>query len=289
MSITVGFLGLGSMGSAIATRLMGAGHPVTVWNRSPGAAEPLVAAGATLAASPAEALSSSISFSMLADDAAAEAVLSAENLAQGGAGRIHVNMASISASAAERLEGVARAAGVAYVAAPVLGRPAVAAEGKLNILVAGPDAIVEQVEPLLALCSVRRWRFGEEPRRANAVKIAMNFTILHALQAMAESITLVEAQGVEATDLIELMTGTLFPGAIYSGYGGMIAERRYSPPGFGMPLGLKDLGLAQALAAESGVELPTAPVLRERFTTALADPSLAELDWSAVAEVTRRS
>ncbi|GAA1691474.1 NAD(P)-dependent oxidoreductase [Microcella alkalica] len=288
MSITVGFLGLGSMGSAIATRLMASGHPVTVWNRSSAAAEQLVAAGAILAATPAEALSADISFSMLADDAAAETVLSADNLGAGGAGRIHVNMASISTSAAERLEGVARAAGVEYVASPVLGRPAVAAEGKLNILVAGPDSAVELVEPLLALCSVRRWRFGDEPRQANAVKIAMNFTILHALQAMAESITLVEAHGVDAADLIELMTSTLFPGAIYSGYGGMIAERRYSPPGFGMPLGLKDLGLAEALAAEFGIELPSAPVLRERFTTALADPSLAELDWSAVAEVTRR-
>jgi len=68
----------------------------------------------------------------------------------------------------------------------------------------------------------------------------------------------------------------------------MIAEKRYSPAGFAMPLGLKDLGLAEALAAEGGISLPTAPVLRDRFEKALADPELADLDWSAVAEVTRR-
>lgn len=288
MTTTLGFLGLGNMGVAIASRLVDAGHDVVVWNRSPGAADGLVAAGARRASTPSEALSATISFSMLADDAASESVLSAENLSGADAGRIHVNMASISAAAADRLEAIARGAGVHYVAAPVLGRPAVAADGALNILVSGADDDLERVDPLLAHCSVRRWRFGDRPRQANAVKIAMNFSILHALQAMAESITLVESHGVEAPDFVALMNGTLFPGAIYTGYGGMIADRRYSPPGFGMALGLKDLGLAEDLAAEAAIALPTAPVLRERFTTALADAELASLDWSAVAEVTRR-
>jgi 3-hydroxyisobutyrate dehydrogenase-like beta-hydroxyacid dehydrogenase len=87
---------------------------------------------------------------------------------------------------------------------------------------------------------------------------------------------------------VELMGNTLFGGPVYQGYGSMIAERRYSPPGFRMPLGLKDLGLAVELADEAGIALPTAPLLRDRFERALADPELAELDWSAVAEVTRR-
>ncbi|MGY6497933.1 MAG: NAD(P)-dependent oxidoreductase [Microcella sp.] len=285
---TLGFLGLGNMGQAIAGRLVAAGYDVVVWNRSSGAADELVAAGARLAADAREALAASVSFSMLADDAAAESVLSADNLGGGDAGRIHVNMASISAAAADRIQAVAEAAGVGYVSSPVLGRPAVAAEGKLNLLVAGAPDLCDAVAPYLEHCGVKQWRFGDTPRQANAVKVAMNFTILHALQAMAESITLVEAHGVEATTFIELMSNSLFGGPVYAGYGSMIAERRYSPPGFRMPLGLKDLGLAEELAAEEGVVLPTAPILRDRFEQALADATLADLDWSAVAEVTRR-
>jgi 3-hydroxyisobutyrate dehydrogenase-like beta-hydroxyacid dehydrogenase len=154
-------------------------------------------------------------------------------------------------------------------------------------MVAGAPHLVEPVQPVLADLSVRVWPFGEVPRRANVAKVAMNFTILHALQAMAESITLVEAHGVDASDFVELMGNTLFGGPVYQGYGSMIAERRYSPPGFRMPLGLKDLGLAEELADEGGVTLPTAPLLRDRFQRALDDAELADLDWSAVAEVTR--
>lgn len=283
----IGFLGLGNMGSAIAGRLIGAGHDVRVWNRSPESAQPLVDAGATRVDDPRDALACPVSFSMLANDEAAESVLTLDSLA-GPAGRIHVNMASISPAAADRLETVHRDAGVQYVASPVLGRPQVAAAGGLNLLVAGPDQAVEAVLPYLDVLGTRTWRFGEQPRRANATKVSVNFVILHALQAMAEGITLVESQGVEATEFVELLSSTLFGGVVYTNYGAMIAERRYSPAGFAMQLGLKDLGLAEDLAAEEGLTLPTAPVLRDRFERALADSVLAELDWSAVAEVTRQ-
>lgn len=282
----VAFLGMGNMGGAMAGRLLESGHEVVVWNRTPEACDDLVARGAVRVGTAREALAEAVSFSMFANDDASEAVLSADNLA-GSAGRMHVNTASISAAAADRIAAVHAAAGVGYLASPVLGRPAVAAAGNLNLLVAGPDDLVEAAAPYLSVLGARTWRFGTEPRRANAVKIAVNFTILHALQAMAESITLVESQDVDAVDFVELLAGTLFGGVVYSGYGSMIAERRYSPPGFSMPLGLKDLGLAEDLAAETGTALPTAPVLRDRFEQALANPELAELDWSAVAEVTR--
>lgn len=283
----VGFLGLGNMGSAMAGRLVAAGHDVLVWNRSPAAADELVAAGATRVDDPAEALAAPTSHSMLANDEAAEAVLSAANLA-GAPDRIHVNHASISAACADRIAAVHAEAGVAYVACPVLGRPAVAAAGNLNLLAAGADAAIAEVTPMLDVLGQKVWRFGEEPRRANVAKISMNFTILHALQAMAEGITLVEAHGIDATDFSDLLAGTLFGGPVYTGYGSMIAEKRYSPAGFAMALGLKDLGLAEELAEEKGLRLPTAAVLRDRFERALADDELAALDWSAVAEVTRR-
>lgn len=283
----IGFLGLGNMGQAMAGRLMAGGHELVVWNRSPEAAAELVASGATLAADPSDALAAPISLSMLANDEAAESVLTAENL-RGVAGRVHVNMASISAAAADRLQEVHAEAGVGYVAAPVLGRPTVAQAGKLNIMVAGPTDLVDRVETILADLSVRVWRFGDVPRRANVTKAAVNFMILHALQALGEGITLVEAHDIDASDFVELLTNSLFGGVVYSGYGPMIAERRYRPAGFSMTLGLKDLSLAEALAEEKGIALPTAPVIRDRFERALADDELKDVDWSGVAEVTRR-
>ncbi len=278
----VGFLGLGNMGSAMAGRLVAAGHEVLVWNRSPEAADELVALGATRVNTAAEALAAPISFSMLANDAAAESVLTAEALS-GADGRIHVCMASISAAAADRLEAVHRAAGVGYVACPVLGRPAVAAAGGLNLIAAGPKAELAKVTPLLEVLGARVWHFGEEPRRANVAKIAMNFTILHALQAIGEAVTLVEAHGLDATDFTELLSNTLFAGPVYSGYGSMIAERRYSPPGFTMALGLKDLRLAGEAAEAFAKPLPMLAAVRGQMQAA-ADAGRADQDWSAVAE-----
>lgn len=214
---------------------------------------------------------------------------SVENIGTTGAARIHVNMASVSPEMADLLARRFADADVTYVAAPVLGRPEAAAAGRLSVLEAGPQSALDEVEPFLASCSARRWRLGELPRQANATKIAMNLMLLNALESMGESIALVEAEGVLATDFVELFTHSFFGGVIHTVYGEIIAERRYSPPGFTVALGLKDLGLAERLAAQTHVDLAMAPVLRSRFEAALEDPQLADLDWSAIAEISRTS
>jgi 3-hydroxyisobutyrate dehydrogenase-like beta-hydroxyacid dehydrogenase len=266
--VVLGFLGLGSMGSGMARRLIDAGHTVKVWNRSPEPVEALVEAGAVAAESAEDALSADVSFSMLANDAAAEAVLGGD-AARTVAGRIHVNMASISPDAADRLHAQFASAGAAYVSAAVLGRPDVAAAGKLNILAAGDAATIDAVESYLQLLGTRVWRFGDRPSMANGVKVSVNYNIIHALQALGESVAMVERQG-------------------YTGYGNQIAQRRYTPPGFRMELGRKDLKLAEDVAAAGNVRLASMPALTEVFERALADPELAGSDWAAIAEVTRR-
>ena len=283
----LGFLGLGTMGREMARRLIDAGHDVVVWNRSADAVAPLVEAGARAASSPAEALAAPTSFSMLANDDAADKVLSAENLA-GTPGRLHVAMASLSPAAASRLSARHAEAGVAYLAAPVLGRFTVAAAGELNIIAAGAAADLERAAPYFDILGKRVWTVGAEPRLANVVKAAVNYDIIHAFQAIAESVALVEANDVDAGLFTELLSSTLFPGPVYTGYGAMIAERRYTPPGFTMTLGAKDLGLAEAIAAEAGIVLPSAPVLRRAFDAALASEDLKDADWSGVAEITRQ-
>ncbi len=283
----LGFLGLGTMGREMARRLVDAGHDVVVWNRSREPVEELVAAGASAAATPAEALAAPVSFSMLANDEAADLVLSAENLA-GPAGRLHVAMASLGPTAADRLAARHAEAGVAYLAAPVLGRFTVAAAGELNIIAAGAAADLERAVPYFEILGKRVWTVGSEPRIANVVKAAVNYDIIHAFQAIAESVALVEAHDVDAGLFTELLSSTLFPGPVYTGYGAMIAESRYTPPGFTMSLGSKDLGLAEAIAADAGLTLPSAPVLRRAFDTALASNDLKDVDWSGVAEITRQ-
>lgn len=284
---TLGFIGLGAMGAGMATRLVEAGHDVLVWNRTTDAIAPLVAIGAREAHSAAEALAAEVSFSMLANDAAVEAVLTDEAIAA-TRGRIHVVTASISPAIADRLSAAVEAAGGSYVAAPVLGRPDVAAAGRLNILAAGRPDVVDAVEPLLAVLGTRVWRIADRPSTANAVKAAVNYTIIHAMQAIGESVAMTERLGVDPALFTELLAGTLFGGVVYTGYGSIIARQAYTPPGFHIALGRKDLDLARQVAESVGVTPATLPALIHVFETALADPALADADWSAIAEVSRR-
>ncbi len=282
----IGFIGLGTMGSAMARNLVDAGHTVRVWNRNPDAAAPLLEAGAVAAESPAHALESGIAFSMLSNDAAADAVFS-EDALRSVPGSLHVNMASISPVAARALADRHAEAGVGYVAAPVLGRPPVAVAGQLNILAAGADADIDRLEPYFGVIGARTWRIGTEPAQANLVKIAVNFNIIHAIEALGESISIVEHHGIDPVGFAELLTSTLFGGASYTAYADIIAHRRYEPAGFTTVLGLKDLGLAEAAAEQVGVTLPTAPALRRVFEQTLAQPGGDKLDWAAIAEVAR--
>lgn len=286
---TVGFLGLGTMGAAMAGRLLDAGHTVTVWNRTPSAADELVSAGAILAGSAGEAIATGLFFSMLSNDAAAEATFTAEALASAPSGSLHVNHSTLSTAASERLAALHAEADSAidYVAAPVLGRPNVAAAGNLNIVAAGPASGTDRAQPFLDILGKRTWIVGTQPAKASLVKIAVNYNLIHALQALAESLTLVEQGGVDGPTFVEILTDAAFTGSAYTGYGKSIAEKTYSPPGFTVALGLKDLGLTEQAAAANGVVLPTAPILRDMFERTLADPELAELDWAAIAEITR--
>ena len=280
----VGFLGLGSMGQAMARRLMDAGHDVVVWNRSAGPREELASQGAIAVNNPGEALAVDLSISMLANDVAADAVLCDDNLPSHRI--VHANMASVSPDMAKTLSARFGQAGHGYVASPVLGRPNVAASGGLNILAAGSTEDISVLQPLFEVMGTRTWPLGELPHTANVVKIAVNYTIIHALQALAESISIASSAGVKPTDFVEVLTSTLFGGVVFAGYGNLIAERNYTPAAFTLDLGLKDLGLAESTAQAAGISLPSSPLLRELLETALADPELADKDWSAVAEIT---
>jgi 3-hydroxyisobutyrate dehydrogenase-like beta-hydroxyacid dehydrogenase len=282
----VGFIGLGHMGSPMARRLMDAGYDVTVWSRTTAHVDDLVAHGATRADTPADAIAVGHLFSMLANENVVRTVLPADLLRAAPPGFIHVNHATISARAAEEFAARAADDGYGYVAAPVIGRPGVAAAGALTILAAGAPEAIDASMPMLEVMGRRVWRYGSAAAAASLAKISMNYLIAHALQALAESITLLERNGLDTGQFVEMINDSLFPGPVYSGYGNAIARRVYTPPGFTTVLGLKDVMLAVDAAADAGVLLPSAPVLREVFETAVSQVG-ADLDWAAVAEVTR--
>jgi 3-hydroxyisobutyrate dehydrogenase-like beta-hydroxyacid dehydrogenase len=284
----VGFLGLGAMGAAMATNLLKAGHEVTVWNRSPAAAQPLAALGAKVAKSPAEAARGETVLSMLANDAAVRAVILDGGVLEAMTpAAVHVNHATVSVALAQELAQTHAARGVGYVAAPVFGRPDVAAAGKLNILAAGEAQAIERVRPLLDAMGGRVWPLGDAPERASVAKIAGNFMLAAAIESMAEASALVRAHGVGAADFLEIMTGTLFAAPAYQGYAKLIAEQRFRPAGFTLPLGYKDVGLALGAGEAARVPLPFAGVLRDSLLEALAAGD-EDLDWSALSLVAAR-
>ncbi|MDR3445685.1 MULTISPECIES: NAD(P)-dependent oxidoreductase [unclassified Dyella] len=284
----VGFIGLGSMGSAMASNLIKAGHEVTVWNRSPGATEPLASLGAKVAKTADRAAQGDVLFSMLANDQAVRSVFFDGGLLDGmDKGTAHVNHATISVALAREMAEAHAAREIDYVAAPVFGRPDVAAAGKLNILAAGKSHVIDRVRPLLEAMGSRIWPLGEAPERANVVKIAGNFMLGAAIESMAEASALTRAHGVSAADFLEVMTSTLFAAPAYQGYGKLIAESRYTPAGFALPLGYKDIGLALAAADATRVPLPLAGLLRDSLLEALSAGD-EDVDWSILAQVAAR-
>lgn len=157
----VGFAGLGAMGSAMAKNILSAGHTLTVWNRSPQAADTLASQGATAVDDPTGLAHVDVLITMLADDAATwSVVVESGLLAQMIPGTVHVNMATISVALAQELAALHAARGISYVAAPVLGRIDVAAAGKLNILAAGETPALARVQPLFDVMGQKTWHFG---------------------------------------------------------------------------------------------------------------------------------
>jgi 3-hydroxyisobutyrate dehydrogenase-like beta-hydroxyacid dehydrogenase len=281
--MTIAFLGLGAMGQHMAARLLASGRTVHVWNRSPAPVQALAQQGAKAAATPAECGIADVVFTMLADDAATRAVLIDGGVLDAMApGSIHVNMATVSVAFAREMAELHVARGIGYVAAPVLGRVDVAAAGKLNILAGGSDELVDRVQPLLDLMGQKTWRFGDAPEQANAVKLACNLTLACAIEATGEGAALARAHGVPAAHFVDLITSTLFAGSpVYKGYGGMIAEQRYSPAGFKLSLGQKDVRLAVEAGRAQGLPLAFGDALQGVLKEAV-DAGDADLDLAAL-------
>jgi 3-hydroxyisobutyrate dehydrogenase-like beta-hydroxyacid dehydrogenase len=281
----IAFIGLGNMGAAIAANLVRARHDVAIWNRTAGKDRPLADAGATVAESPkAAAAGRDVVFTMLADDAALEAVLAGDNGLAAGLkpGALHVSMSTISVAAADRIAAAHRTRGHHFLCAPVFGRPQAAADAKLFVVAAGDSANLQTAKPLFDVISQRVFYIGESPSAASLVKLCGNFMILAAIEAMGEAMALAEKGGVARQQLLEVLTGTLFDAPVYRVYGPILAEGRFKPAGFAATLGLKDMRLAASSADTLRVPMPLLSLLRDHLLQTIAQEG-DDVDWSAIA------
>jgi 3-hydroxyisobutyrate dehydrogenase-like beta-hydroxyacid dehydrogenase len=281
-----GFIGLGNMGAAMAGNLVRAGHEVTVYNRNPDKAAALLGLGARRAATVAEACRGDVVMTMLADDAALDAVALGDGGIVGalGQGAIHISMSTISVALSKRLQAAHARAGQRYVSAPVFGRPDMAAAAKLFVVAAGEDAALQACQPLFDAIGQKTFPVGAEPSAANVVKIGGNFLIAAAIESLGEAIALVGKAGVDRGTFVDVLTSTLFNAPVYKTYGNLIAKRTYTPALFAAPLGLKDVRLALGAADELQVPLPLGSLLRDRFLRLLAHGG-EDLDWSAIGDL----
>lgn len=281
----IGFIGLGRMGQVMARRLLAAGHGLAVYNRTRSKAEALAAEGAVVVDSIADlGANCEAVITMLADDAAVEAVAGgpAGLVAILPAGAVHIAMGTHSVTAVRSLAEAHGGAGQTLLAAPMLGRPEVVAAGKAGVVPAGPRDALDRCRPIFEALAGRVFVAGDDPAAAIAVKLANNFVLGCAIEAMGEGFALTRKFGVEPRLFFEVLTQGLFGSPAYQAYGDIIAREAYDQVGFTATLGLKDINLALAAAGSVGVPLPSGNVYRDRLVGALAHAE-GELDWAVMA------
>lgn len=307
MESSVGFIGLGAMGTPVLRNIIEQIHSssVRVHNRSidkvDGFRLSLPAeqqARVSVAPRPLDTITgpSSVVFSIVANDAALEEIVTGEDgllspasvLGEGG---VHVCFSTVAPTTTARMADLHAARGVSYIACPVFGRPEAAAARRLLVVAGGPASAVDRVLPYLAAIGQRVVRAGEQAQAASILKLTGNFMLLGLIELCGEAFALAESSGVvDRMTAHELLTGPqgLFASLpVLQGYGRMIAAHAYSPVGFTAVNGLKDARLITSTAAAGGVSLPIAHLMQGRLegvVAALGQEGAAQVDWASVAK-----
>lgn len=282
----VGWIGLGNMGLPMARNLMKAGHELVVYNRTRSRTGLAQSEGARVAGTPAEVAALPVVVTMLADDTALEEVMFSPGkvLESMGRGAIHISMSTISVALSARLNMAHKYAGQEYVSAPVFGRPEAATAAKLFVVAAGSGEAVKKCQPLFDAMGQRTFAMGEDPKVANVIKLSGNFLIACTIESFGEAFALARKYGVDPRQFLDFLTNSLFSAPIHKTYGTLIAEDKYQPVGFKVPLGLKDIKLVLAAAEGASVPMPLASLVRDRFIALLAQGK-SEADWASIARL----
>jgi 3-hydroxyisobutyrate dehydrogenase-like beta-hydroxyacid dehydrogenase len=256
----VGLIGLGNMGSAFAERLLDAGYPLAVHNRSPGKTAALAARGASVAASAEDlAAAADIVLTSLADDDAFESV-AASVVSAARPGTVLVDMSTVSPSASARVAGLAEQASVLYLRAPVSGNPVVVRAGNLAFIVSGPGTAYDRAEPVLRAIGSTIHLVGDA-EQARVVKLAINLIVAGIAELMSEALVLGEASGVSRAAVLETM-GNSAVGAPFVKYKTEPLLRDDYSATFTTTLMEKDVDLVLEVAEAAGVRLPLAEEIK---------------------------
>jgi 3-hydroxyisobutyrate dehydrogenase-like beta-hydroxyacid dehydrogenase len=220
---------------------------------------------------------------MLADDDAVEEVVFGESgvLQSLGERTIHVSMSTTGLALSKKLADAHASARRRFLAAPVFGRPDVAAQGKLFIVAAGKADVIEACMPLFDAMGQKTISISEVPQAANLVKLSGNFITASVMEAMSEAMALIRKAGIDPQRYFELLTSTIFTCPVFTNYGGGIANGKFEAGGFAASLGEKDIRLALAAAQTLRVPMPLASVVHDRLQTLIARGG-EQVDWSAL-------
>jgi len=281
----IGFIGLGNLGTPIALNIIESGHSLYVYNRTFSKTAPLSARGAVACTDVSSlAKECTVVLTLVSDDAAIKSLVDGENglLKHLQPGSIHVSMSTILPQTAMDLANLHRREHQHYLAAPVFGRPEAAVARKLNVVLSGEEKIQIKMKPLLMDAGAMGiWNFGEDVRTANLVKLCGNFLIVSAVEAIGESIHLAEKSGVDARQMWNMLSQTLFNAPVYHNYSNIILEQKFEPASFTAKLGLKDLNLVLQQAAMVDQSMPMATIVKQNMER-LVTSGKGHLDWSAV-------
>lgn len=264
----IAVIGLGRMGRAMAARLLDGGHEVRVWNRSPGKAGSLVAAGASEATGIAAAVvGAEVVVTVLSNDEAVRAVALGDGrgvVASLGPDAVYADASTVSPALSSEL--ASATGGRRFVALPVLGAPSAVRSGQATYLAGGPADTIDRLGPVLASLTenVRRY---PEPSLATAGKLTSNLLLLSGIVALAEAFAVGRAGGLSEDDLRSLLaeSPTVAPG-LRNRFEGVLRGDYES--WWTTELGAKDAGLAAALARGAGVDVPLAETVRRRYEEA---------------------
>jgi len=273
----VAFLGLGIMGTGMATNLVKAGHEVSVWNRTPGK----TVAGARTAATPADAAKGvEVVWMCVSDTAAVESVLFGKDGVEQSLtpGMIIADSSTISPAATLKFAERVRARGADYVDNPVTGSKAGAEGGSLIFIVGGAEATIEKLKPLYAAMGKVFFRVGETGKGQSA-KIAMNLQIALIYEGFAEGLTLAAKLGVDAQTLLPLIQASMIRSGVVDYKAPFVLKRDFTP-NFPMKLMHKDIKLMLDAAKESRVKLPALEIVEEIYDVAVEDGN-GDLDYAA--------
>jgi 3-hydroxyisobutyrate dehydrogenase-like beta-hydroxyacid dehydrogenase len=279
------------MGAGMAGRIQGAGYQLTVFDALATQTASFAAAGAKVAASVADLCQErDVVVSMLVEDATILAVATGpEGLVDSlTPGAIHLVMGTHGVATIRTLEAKHAEAGQVLVAAPVLGRPDLAAAGQLGIVVGGPLEAAARVRPLLDAMGRRLFEAGPKPESATAIKLANNAVLGCAMIAMAEGFSLVRRYDVDPQVFQDVMTEGLFSAPAYKVYGQKMVDESYDQVGSPITVGLKDAGLIAAAAALARVPMPSHNVYLDRLLGAVAHGD-ADRDQAVLAREQNRA